>query len=256
MKYALISSLTTGLLLFAASGAALAEDEASFKVVPVELFACTYNEGKGPADLDKAVDKWNKWSDKNGWDSYAAWTLTPYYYGPDQDFDVLWLGAGKDAVALGKAQDAYLSEDAGLRDAFNDVLSCDAHVNYASLQFKAPPKGATPSNSVLTFSDCTFKKDATFEALSEAMGKWSQHMTDGGSMTGIWHWYPAYGGGGEEFHFKWLESFANFEQLGGDFERYGNGGGYKVAGELFGDLVDCDSSRAYLAQNRRHAQLR
>jgi len=242
--------------MLAGTSAVLAEDESTSKVVPVELFTCNYHEGKGPADLDKAVDAWNKWADKQGWDSYAAWTLTPYYYGPEQEFDLIWLGAGKDAVALGKAQDAYLSEDAGLRAGFNDVVSCDAHVNYASVQHKAPPKDATPGNSILTFSDCTMKKDASYSAVGEAMGKWSQHLSDGGSTAGVWHWFPAYGGGGEEFDFKWLESFANFEELGADFDRYGTGGGYKVAGELFGGLLDCDSSRAYLAKNRRHAQLR
>lgn len=256
MTKTLVSSLLTCLLLLAGSSTALAEDEASFKVVPVELFTCTYNDGKGPADLDKAVDNWNAWADKNGWDSYAAWTLTPYYFGPDQDFDVIWLGAGKDAVALGQAQDAYLGEDAGLHAGFSEVVSCDAHVNYASLQFKAPPEGATPGDSVLTFSDCNFKEGAKFEALSAAMEKWSMHLAEGGSSAAIWHWYPAYGGGGEEFDFKWLEAFSNFTELGGDFERYGNGGGYKVAGELFGELIDCDSTRAYVAKNRRSAQLR
>ena len=256
MRNALTSSFIAGLLLLAGSGAVLAEEHESFKVVPVELFACTYNDGKGAADLDKAVDNWNKWADKQGWDSYAAWTLTPYYYGPDQDFDVLWLGAGKDGVALGKAQDAYLSEDAGLRAGFGEVVSCNAHVNYASLQYKAPPNGATPGDSVLTFSDCSYKDGASFESLNSAMDKWSTHLADDGSTAAIWHWYPVYGGGNEEFDFKWLEGFSNFTELGSDFERMGNGGNYKVSGELFGHLLDCDSSRAYLAKNRRAAQLR
>ncbi len=136
------------------------------------------------------------------------------------------------------------------------MVSCDAHVNYASLNFKAPPKNATPGDSVLTFSDCKYKEGATFEALSAAMAEWSKHLSDGGSTASIYHWYPVYGGGGEELHFKWLEGFENFAELGADFESLGNGGGYKVNGELFGDLLDCDSSRAYLAKNRRHAQLR
>ena len=215
-----------------------------------------YNEGKGPGDLDKIIARWNAWADKSGIDDYAAWTLTPYYYGPDQEFDVLWLGAGKDAVALGKAQDAYLGEDSGLRAGFNEVLTCDAHVNYASLNFKAPPKGETPNNSVLTFSDCKYKEGARFTDLNAAMDMWAQHKEGEGSKSGIWHWYPIYGGGGEEFSFKWLESFKNFAELGADYESYGNGGGYKTNGKLFNSLIDCDSSRAYIAQSRRFVQLR
>ncbi len=103
MTKTLISSLITGLLLLAGSSTVLAQDEESFKVIPVEMFACTYNENKGPADLDKAVDNWNAWADKKGWDSYAAWTLTPYYYGPEQEFDVLWLGAGTRRCRIGQS---------------------------------------------------------------------------------------------------------------------------------------------------------
>jgi hypothetical protein len=247
----------TGLLCLAGSGAVLAEEHGDApKVVPVDLWACTYNEGKGPADLDAATAKWNAWADQQGVNDYTAWTLTPYYYGPEQDFDVIWLGAGKDAVALGKAQDAYLAENEGIKAAFGEVVSCDAHANFASLQFKAPPEGATPRDGVLTFSDCKFKEGATFDALTEAMKGWAAHLENDGSTAGIWHWYPAYGGGGEKFDFKWIEGFMDFASLGADFESYGNDGGWKVAGDLFGDLLDCDSNRAYVVKNRRYVQLR
>ena len=250
-----ISSFLAGILLLAGSSVAVAQDDGML-IIPVELFACNYHEGKGSGDLDKVIDRWNKWADKNGVDDYAAWTLTPYYYGPEQEFDVLWLGAAKDAVALGKAQDSYMTETDGLHAAFNEVISCNAHVNFASLNYKAASTGATPENSVITFSDCSFKEGATFEALGSAMGQWTQHPTDGGSNSTIFHWYPAYGGGKEKFSFKWLEVHKNFAELGADYERYGNGRGYETRGELLDDLVDCDSSRAYVAQSRRFVQLR
>lgn len=182
--------------------------------------------------------------------------LTPFYYGPDQEFDVIWLGAGKDAVALGKTQDAYNAENNGLHAAFGEVLSCDAHANFASLNYKAPPDGATPSNSVLTFSDCKYKEGANYQQLSAAMGEWAKHLDDADSSASIFHWYPVYGGGGEKFHFKWIEAFKNLEALGVDYESFGNGGGFATNNRLMGHLVDCDSSRAYLAKNRRFAQLR
>jgi len=255
MTKTLIASFTLALAMLAGSSAVSAQD-ADMKVLPIELFTCSYNDGMGPEDLDAAADKWNAWADKNGVDDYAAWTLTPYYFGPNQEFDVIWLGAGKSGAALGKAQDDYIAEDAGLHDAFNEVLSCDAHGNFASVMYKAPPKGKTPENSVLTFSDCTYKDGATFSALGAAMGEWSQHLTDSGSVAGVWHWYPVYGGGGEEFSFKWLEAFPNLASLGSDFDNYTTGGGYKTSGNLFRHLIDCDSARAYLAKSRRYVQLR
>ena len=255
MNKTLISSVMGMLVFFAGFGTVSAQDDGML-VIPVELYACSYKEQKGPDDLDKVVDKWNAWADKHGIDDYAAWTLTPYYFGAEQEFDVIWLGAGKDAVALGKAQDTYLSENEGMDAEFNEVITCDTHANMASINFKAPPKGATPKNTVMTFSDCSYKDGASFSALSAAMGEWSQHMSDAGSKAGVWHWYPAYGGGGEEFSFKWIEAHKNFEELGDDYESFGNGGGFVTSGRLFGHLLSCDSSRAYLAQSRRFVQLR
>jgi len=255
MKKILISTFFTSLVVLAGSGAVSAQDDGML-IIPVELFTCTYNSRQESDDLDKVIDKWNAWADRNGTDDYAAWTLTPYYFGPQQEFDMIWMGAGKTAAALGKAQDDYNANDEGLIDDFAEVLSCDAHNNFASVNYKAPPEGATPASSVLTFSDCKYKEGASFSAVSAAMAEWAQYLSDEGSPTGIWHWYPAYGGGGEEFDFKWLQAHENLESLGADFDRYGTGGGFVTRGRLLGHLIDCDSSRAYLAQSRRFVQLR
>lgn len=109
---------------------------------------------------------------------------------------------------------------------------------------------------MLSFSDCTFREGATFEALSSAMAEWSEYWAGAGSTAGIWHWYPVYGGGGEEFDFKWLEAHANLEEVGADYERFGNGGGFVTSNRLLAHLIECDSSRVYLAQSRRFVQLR
>jgi len=255
MNKKIMTYLMTTLVIAAGTGIALADDD-SGKVVPVELYACKYNDGMGPGDLEKVIGKWTVWADKNGLDNYAAWTLTPWYFGADQEFDVLWLGAAKDAVALGAAQDMYLEKGGEIAKGFNQVLTCDAHVNFASLNHKRLPESATPSNSVLTFSDCSNKEGAPSGALDEAMKKWVAHLDAQGSEAGIFHWYPAYGGGGEKFDFKWLEAHENLAALGKDYDSYGTGGGWSVYSELFKDLIECDAARAYLAKNRRHVQLR
>jgi hypothetical protein len=87
------------------------------------------------------------------------------------------------------------------------------------------------------------------------MEDWSQYLEDAGSATGIWHWYPVYGGGGEEFDFKWLQAHENLEAMGAEFDRMAAGAIFK-RNQLTSHLVDCDSSRVYLAQSRRFVQLR
>ncbi|MFT5501741.1 MAG: hypothetical protein ACI88G_001880, partial [Woeseiaceae bacterium] len=240
MKKILLLAFFTGTTFLIGTAPVSAQDGPV--VIPVEMFTCTFNDGKDADDLDDVVDKWNAWADEQGVDDYAAWTLTPYYYGPGANagFDVIWMGAAKNGVALGTRQDQFMAEDAGLNEDFNEVISCGSHVNYASINHKAPPQGATPANSIITFSDCSFKEGATGAAVDAATAEWSQYMTDQGSSTGIFHWYPAYGGGGGDFDFKWLEAHESLAALGADFDNYGNGGGYVKDGQLFDHLLDCD----------------
>jgi hypothetical protein len=255
MKKILIATIFTSLVVLVGTGQVSAQDDGML-IIPVEMYACSYKDRQGPDNLDRVISKWSAWADARALNDYAAWTLTPYYFGPAQEFDVIWLGAGKNAVALGRGQDDFIANSGGIQDDFNEVLDCSGHTNFASVNYKAPPEGATPANSVLTFSDCKYREGATFSAVSAAMAQWAQHLSDGGSNAGVWHWYPAYGGGGEEFDFKWLQAHANLEDLGADYDRYATGGGFVTRGRLLGHLIDCDSSRAYLAQSRRFVQLR
>ncbi len=226
-------------------------DEANV-AVPVEIFTCKYNEGKGPADLDAATNKWNAWADKNGVDDYSAWTLVPYYSGPDQDFDVLWLGGSDNAKTLGRVQDTWLATGSKEAEGFAEVVSCDAHVAYAVLRMKKPPKRDNPSNVVISFSDCNTAEGITFDDLYTPLIEWGNYKGENGSTAGMWVFFPSYGGGGEEFDFKWVTAHQNLEDMGADWDQFSESG-WKKANELFAGKLQCDSSRSYLATNRRMA---
>ena len=80
MKKILIMLAFGGLVCIGGAGSALADSHVEGELKPaspLELFACTYNEGKGPADLDKAAAAWNAWADKHDLNGYSAWTLVP-----------------------------------------------------------------------------------------------------------------------------------------------------------------------------------
>ena len=77
MNKRIMKCLLTALVLAAGTGIAWAEEEGE-KVVPVELYACKYNDTMGPADLEKVIGKWTSWADEQGMENYAAWTLTPW----------------------------------------------------------------------------------------------------------------------------------------------------------------------------------
>lgn len=259
MNRILVTLSATAAILAIGSGTAFAEHhEDGFKVIPVDMYACSYKDQKGPEDLDAHAKKFNKWADAKGIDDISIWTLTPYYFGPGENssFDFIWMAAGKTAVAMGKTHDTWIAENDGLQEEANKFADCAGHSNFASVNYKPTPAGETPENALITFSDCNFKEGATFNALGEAMGAWSDYLVDDGSEAGIFHWYPVYGGGGETFDFKWIESHRNFETLGVDFESFGNGRGFEKHGELLQPLINCDAARVYQAQSRRFTQLR
>lgn len=256
MKKMLIMLAVGGLVCLAGAGNALADSHVEGELKPaspLEMFACTYNEGKGPADLDKAVAAWNAWADKHDLKGYSAWTLLPYYSGPEQDFDVLWLGGSSKAAALGAAQDLWLATGSTELQGFSDVWNCAGHSNYATLQFKKPAERENPNNVVVSFTDCNMADGVVFDDLVPSLKEWAAYREGHGSTSGMWVLFPAYGGGGEAFDFKFVASWQNLAEQGADYDQY-NESGWKKGNELFRGKVSCDSSRVYLATNRRMAE--
>lgn len=246
---------TSGLIFTLGANVAQAdshEGEQLEPASPIELFTCKYNEGMGPADYDAAVEKFNDWADEQGLDDYTAWRLAPYYSGPEQEFDTIWLGGSPSSASMGRAQDAWLATGGKVQDAFNAVSTCDAHVNFATLQFKTPPKRENPGNVVISFTDCTMADGVKFDDLVSPLMAWAEYREGHGSSSGMWVLFPAYGGGGEEFDFKFVASWQNLEEQGADYDQY-NQSGWEKANELFEDKVSCDSARVYLATNLRMA---
>ena len=255
MKRLLSALVSCSLLLLAGIGLADEHegeaDEANV-ATPVEMFSCKYNEGKGAADLDAATKKWNAWADSSGIDDYSAWTLVPYYSGPEQDFDVLWLGASKNAKTLGRVQDAWLATGTKEAEGFAEVISCDSHGAYAVLQMKEPPERDNPSNIVISFSDCNTADGTTFDDMYLPLMEWGKYKGENGSTAGMWVFFPSFGGGGEEFDFKWITAHQNLEDMGADWDQFSKDG-WQKANELFAGKLQCDSTRSYLATNRRMA---
>jgi len=255
MKKMMVALATGASLLALGIGTSTAQDEirAVDPATPVELFACKFNEGMGYSEWDSTVAKFNDWADKRNVNDYSAWQMVPYYSGPEQDFDVLWLGGSPTGAALGRLQDQWLAEGGKIADEFNEVTTCDAHVNYATLQFKTPPEREDPSNIIVSFSDCNMNEGVTFNDLYPSLIAWADYREANGSTSGMWVLFPAYGGGGEEFDFKFVAAWGNLEEQGVDFDQYSKEG-WKKGNELFADKVDCDSARVYLTKNLRMAE--
>ena len=219
------------------------EDEGEApSVFPVDIWACDLVDGKGWADFDAWVEKFNDWMGQPSTDGYSAWRLIPYYFGSEQEFDYLWLGASRTAVALGKAHERYL-EGHDLIAEGQAMSTCSAHMNFAAMTYKEPPE-SNSKTGVLSFSDCTIMEDKRWEDLNLALKAWADYRTEAGSKGGIWIMWPVFGGGDADYHFKFLEGYDDYVELGVDYDEYGKEG-WKKAEELFEGLLDCDDARVY-----------
>jgi hypothetical protein len=260
MSRLIITILSAGILMLVSATSVEAQDDDRLaKFVPTELWACNYNEGQGPDDLDAVAGKWNVYMDENEADAYLAWTLTSQYFTEEQDFDVLWLGAWKDGNAMGQGRDNYHATGGAVSAEFGKVLDCGAHLGFVSRAFKLPSDNdaGPPDTSVITFTNCSIEEGATYDTVVAGLSAWAKTLGDSGSESGIYQWWPAYGGGGETtFDFKLLGVHANHASLGADLERVGNGGLWRKRMELVGDQFDCDVSRVYDAKLRRAAEIR
>ena len=254
MNKKLIAVAAAGLLALTGTGSSVAQDGVVF--VPVDVFGCKYNEGRGPEDIDAAAAAFNEYMDDNNRDNYAAWTMTKHYAGPDQDFDFIWLGAHKNGTSMGEGADMWEASGGEILAKFQAASTCATAGNYASRMFKAPPDGNVPADGIITMSNCTVEEGAEYSAVIAASEQWAQIMGDAGSQVATYHWYPIYGTGEHDISYKLVRAYPNHAELGKDYDRMGNGGMYMQSQELFGDIVDCDVTRVYDAKLRRGAQIR
>ncbi len=250
MNRFLITLATGSFVLVAGLNNAIAQDgDDDAGARPVELYICSYNDGMGPADLDAVTAKWNEWADGQGINDYSAWTLTKYYFGSDQDFDYIWLGVAENANSLGAAQDKWLATGGEVLALFQRVATCDTHVLFASIEFKAAPE-EDRSNVVASFSDCKIADGKNFsDDVAPAIAAWAEFRSGQGSNSAHYVFFPTYGGGGEDFDFKWVSTHGSYAEQGTDWDNWDP----DKARELFSGVIDCDSSRIYDATNRRRA---
>jgi hypothetical protein len=248
MKRILIALCLTPLFW---SGASVAQDQEAPNLTAIEMFTCNYNKGKGSKDLDRVIDKWNAWADKENFIPYNAWTLTPMFGSADYSFDVGWLGAWKDGAGMGKGLQQWKNEGGAMQAEFDKVLTCDAHFSYTSANFK-PQQGDWPAKGLTVFTDCTVAEGKALEDSIAAHGKWAKHLTDSGSKAGMWAFYPMFGGGDENYDYKIVMAHPDYVSLGNDHNNYTNGEGWKVGREMSQGVVSCNTPRVYDSVLRRN----
>ena len=247
MRKTIATAVSALLFLFVGLGAAIAQEEESdeLQAHPVETWTCDYKEGKGPADLDAVNAEWNDWMDDTGQTNYFAITLTPQYFG-ERLFDVGWLGAWSDGHAMGAGTDLWITEGSEIGAKYSEVLECNSHSSFVSLNVRKPPQNDDDSDVsfVLNFKNCSMEDGKTFDEFMTAQETWNAYADENGFANGTWIWFPIAGETDDDYDFKYIVSTADHTMAGANWQLFSEGH-WRKSEELFDDLLDCDISRVY-----------
>ncbi len=246
-----ICSLTTSILL-AYSPISVAQDDDGVHVVPVDTYACTYNEGFGRDDLMEVVGEWNAWMDEKGADGYFAVVVSPQYFG-ELKMDFGWLGSWETGEKMGAGTDLFIGDGAEVGMKFAKVSSCHTHTNYAATEIKSPAGEMAPDNFVMSFSNCSIEDGKTWDDVFTAADQWAAYQTEQGYSNGTWFMFPGWGEPQDDYDFKVVNTYENHTEMGKAWDLYASGGGWQTYGELMRGVVDCDSSRVYDTEVVRRA---
>lgn len=235
--------IIAGVVLLPLSGIniATAQDGGPPQFRPVELWACSYRDGKDRDDMEDVYDDLREGATDA---PYAAWHLTPYFAGSlGAQIDFIYLGAWGSGAAMGPDVDSYLEN---VDSTWDETVDCQG-LMFASNRVQATPEDNDGSgNFVLTVSDCSVEDGRTAAQAMGAMNRFNDYRVANGITIPTFVWFPVFGGGDAEFDFKLVNAFANVTGVGDWFQWSVDNAAYRVSGDLMDGLVSCDESRMYL----------
>ncbi len=218
-----------------------AEEPATPSINPIEIYACSFNEGQTMDDLMRVTADWNAWMDAEGQDDYWAVTLMPLYHSTEIDFDIAWVGGWPDGATMAAGTEFWITKGGEHQKAYERVVDCDEHVNFAVLDVQPYSFQTGP----VEFSNCTVKEGKSFPDALAAVNQWVAYQGENGIVQGHFLLFPAFGESSDaDYSFKWV-TVSSYETFGRAYDQFGTGGGWRKSQELFGEVLDCDSSRVY-----------
>lgn len=227
------------------SGSTLAQEPPPPSFAAIDAYLCNYNDGKGRADLDKVVAKWNKWMDNTKGAPYSAWVMTPVFSSINNPIDVAWLGVWANGNDMGKGTQDWIEKNGGIAADFDAAITCGEHSNAASVNIRPPGSEWPGKGGVAVFTNCTVAEGKTVQDAMAAHQAWAKHLDATGSKAGVWAFFPGAGQNNPEWDYKIVSSYPDFVAYGADWEAFTNGQGWAKAAQTFGGITSCDSQRVY-----------
>ena len=241
-----------GCSLLLISSMASAQQAAPTPTPVVEIYGCNFKANKTMNDLHAVTARFNAWSDKNKMTDYTAFIVSPILHGADRKDDVLWLGGWPNGTAMGVDEALYASQGREIDAAFDSVVNCGSHAQYAEVVVRQP-QNPPPEHGVAVFTDCTVHTGRTVPEALAALGQWSEYATSKGTNAFSAVLFALAGLPNDaHYTFKAVDGFESMQAYGKYVDMY-TGGGFMRAEELLDRVMDCNSARVYALERVRLA---
>jgi hypothetical protein len=242
MKKLLLAAFTAALSLGIGISTAFAQDGPQFR--PVELWACTFRDGKDQEDMD---DVYEMIEEGTGDAQYAAFQINPYFAGNrNQEFDFIYLGVWNSGSEMGADLANYFASNQEAGEAWDETVDCGSSL-YASSRIQAPQQ-TDDGTFMLAVSDCKLAHGNSNAQAAGAISRFNDYRVANGMEVGTILWYAVAGGGGAEFDFKLVNAFTGPQHWGDYFSWYVDNQAYNVEGPMTEGIVACDESRVYVGR--------
>ena len=217
------------------------------KMSALEVISFTLNQKKDIADViewSSGVDTFVSEELDTG---YMAWIVIPDAVNlDDYPMDFFWLGVADDFKSLGKGRDTYFEKADKLQEKMEKISSLEGRRLFASMPVK-PIIDSGPGNGLLTVWSCQFQEGMGFAELAAADQTMMAYMDKVEMPGGMYRWFSGPGApSSEEADFRNV-LLNDTDESRGAFVDMMMAGGFKVAQESYGKVIDCDAPRVWRA---------
>ncbi|OUX35766.1 MAG: hypothetical protein CBE21_10755 [Proteobacteria bacterium TMED261] len=225
---------------------ASADDHTPSPFMPVEIYGCSYTEGKGLEDLLAVGKKWSRWADKNIPQSGFAGVLTPYLYDSrNHDSDAYWMNITGTFETMGSTMDDWSAKGAKMQAQFDEVCTIDSHSLFFGQGIQQPKNQDTGSSGMMMLEICNMKDGATPAKMMAADEKMRAQQAKMGTEGGMMRWFPIAGMAREiEFDFLSIRFSPSMKAVGKNIDIFAKNMGQ--VGSPYADLQDCASGEMFV----------
>ena len=110
------------------STAVIADDHVSAEQRPVEIWTCSFNDGKSTKDLDAWYDDFNAFADSMTNSRVSSFMWVPNFVGYLEQADVVLTFGFPSLTAMGQTMDEFFGSKGGsaLFATYQDILDCSS----------------------------------------------------------------------------------------------------------------------------------